>query len=908
MSPEIQARVLKVEQATRNAIPRRYIEENLDEMERAVSIKSFDPMYFREKSPKFAQWVQGDQVRAALTRKDFDKMSTFEQMSNAWAIGKELSNPRYLELKFKELNKSYLSDQEKSEMKMLEERHSALASRTKGASLLPEIAQAGAYSTSQFVDQFLAMSKGAGAGAAAAAVPALVTRSPGTILTGAKLGALGGSMLYAYQLESAGAFAEYQRERDVTGALIDQDVARKAAHLTGALNAVIEGGSDVALGLGLRKLMPGVRELTDKLGIAGAKQFVRDTTKQLLKAPTRSGLLLRAGAGVVGGATLEGVEEYVQNMVQALVGAGAKSATGKQFDPTDWREVSDQGVQEARQAMLGSLFILGPVSGASTARTFSKIADAEQNQKVLEAVANLSKNSDTLKVSPEVYQEAVRAIAANGPIKDTYVPVAVWDKLFQEDARAAAQSILGDTKQYDEAKALTGADLVIPMEVYAAKIANTPLHEQIAPEARLQQGGMSAREAAEARGKTDEILAKMSTDAEAAAKLQAPVRQIEQDMAAMVRPFMGDLEAQRVAILQGQRYAVRAARLGVDPLELWKAEAPIVQRDFLGTMSPEALASRENFAEYQSGNMLTTTGKAWENPGDEMAFYTGSGADITSFRPRQAGAVFLSPSPAVASEFAYRGTPERDTAGPVYKVHAVAYRPFDYDNPEHVAGIEQAMADVTDREIAMQSASQSLRGFYTNKQQLIDAIRNGAWGAIEHPLVQKAIRANKHDAFWVMEEGVKNIGIYDPKKIKSAIGNRGTYDLTKDNILYQTLPTSVATNVGAALDVNMIRLADLDAAKQDPELFEKLASAINDEIGMQIHGDPREVLEVAIKRMTDNLLWLHDQVPEAVRSRSKLWYDGAQEFAARWAQRWNKTLAQAAGMLATLSPQKDWFM
>ena len=29
---------------------------------------------------------------------------------------------------------------------------------------------------------------------------------------------------------------------------------------------------------------------------------------------------------------------------------------------------------------------------------------------------------------------------------------------------------------------------------------------------------------------------------------------------------------------------------------------------------------------------------------------------------------------------------------------------------------------------------------------------------------------------------MKNLGVYDPKKIKSAIGNRGTYDTTKADI------------------------------------------------------------------------------------------------------------------------------
>ena len=60
--------------------------------------------------------------------------------------------------------------------------------------------------------------------------------------------------------------------------------------------------------------------------------------------------------------------------------------------------------------------------------------------------------------------------------------------------------------------------------------------------------------------------------------------------------------------------------------------------------------------------------------------------------------------------------------------------------------------------------------------------------------------------------------------------------------------------------------------------------------------------------MQENLLWLFDQVPEAVRNRSKLWYDGARKIAEQWAKQYDITESQAAGALAVLSPQKDWFM
>lgn len=71
---------------------------------------------------------------------------------------------------------------------------------------------------------------------------------------------------------------------------------------------------------------------------------------------------------------------------------------------------------------------------------------------------------------------------------------------------------------------------------------------------------------------------------------------------------------------------------------------------------------------------------------------------------------------------------------------------------------------------------------------------------------------------------------------------------------------------------------------------------------------PERQLERMIRQMTDNLLWLHDQVPAGTRNRSKLWYDGARAIVDRWVRKYELTPHQAAGLLAVLSPQKDWYM
>lgn len=123
------------------------------------------------------------------------------------------------------------------------------------------------------------------------------------------------------------------------------------------------------------------------------------------------------------------------------------------------------------------------------------------------------------------------------------------------------------------------------------------------------------------------------------------------------------------------------------------------------------------------------------------------------------------------------------------------------------------------------------------------------------------------------------------------------------------------------------RLPTAKAAKQDP-LKESL---VIDHDAMKLQGPqythnienvirtqypelpkvPGETVEETAERFIEhaksNLLWLHDQVPTAIRDRSHLWYDGAREITDRWSKKYRLPDRAIAGVMAALSPQKDWF-
>ena len=195
--------------------------------------------------------------------------------------------------------------------------------------------------------------------------------------------------------------------------------------------------------------------------------------------------------------------------------------------------------------------------------------------------------------------------------------------------------------------------------------------------------------------------------------------------------------------------------------------------------------------------------------GTPKVMYHGTAQDITEFKPKQAGAIFVTdrsdfaedfsgysegwmsenftPSRAqekaavarareiliaegekpeniakysateIKDEYAYQQAlqdllPSRANIMPLY---VSAQNPFDYENKAHVDALTKALsADA----------------------KLADKIGRGFWGVIESPPVQKAIKGLGHDGFNVFEGGHKNLAVYESSQLKSAIGNQGTFD------------------------------------------------------------------------------------------------------------------------------------
>jgi hypothetical protein len=203
--------------------------------------------------------------------------------------------------------------------------------------------------------------------------------------------------------------------------------------------------------------------------------------------------------------------------------------------------------------------------------------------------------------------------------------------------------------------------------------------------------------------------------------------------------------------------------------------------------------------------------------GRPIQLYHGTARDITEFRAKQAGAIFVTEDSRFAEGFAdmsrdymtkeaLQSLPEAErktlekqawkiarekktdlddelyflvqdrlpSGRNILPLYTKTERPFDYKNREHVEQVAKYVwnnpnPDPEDRMPA----------------NWIRSMGEGGWSVIESRPVQRAIRALGYDGFFVREGGQKNLAVYSPTQLKSASGNRGTFDPASGNIMYK---------------------------------------------------------------------------------------------------------------------------
>lgn len=143
----------------------------------------------------------------------------------------------------------------------------------------------------------------------------------------------------------------------------------------------------------------------------------------------------------------------------------------------------------------------------------------------------------------------------------------------------------------------------------------------------------------------------------------------------------------------------------------------------------------------------------------------------------------------------------------------------------------------------------------------------------------------------------------------SAGGHEGQIATAKSNVEVYKQP-SVAAMTGendprAATDPKLAALYKANfehnvSIFEDPKLYPNFRKA-------DFEGKtPREKAQVIVDHMASNLKYVYEHTSDAIRARGKVWYDGAHTIAEHLAKEHGLAMPSAVGVIAILSPGKDW--
>lgn len=227
-------------------------------------------------------------------------------------------------------------------------------------------------------------------------------------------------------------------------------------------------------------------------------------------------------------------------------------------------------------------------------------------------------------------------------------------------------------------------------------------------------------------------------------------------------------------------------------------------------------ASREEVAK---ADPTTEAFKRWfgdskvvDANGKPQVMYHGTMRDFDSFDPDAEAAtektgikaIYVSPD----TEFANQYADGRD--GRVMPVYVKAENPFDFDNANHIEALQ-------DYEKANRYTDRSISNY-------VGDVKRGWWEAMESRRVQAAIKSMGHDGFYLIENGVKNLGVYAPAQIKSATGNKGTYDAKNPDIRFKRSEKPTPNQAGKEA-LGILESTGMQLPPVEPGQIERLKAA-----------------------------------------------------------------------------------
>ena len=176
--------------------------------------------------------------------------------------------------------------------------------------------------------------------------------------------------------------------------------------------------------------------------------------------------------------------------------------------------------------------------------------------------------------------------------------------------------------------------------------------------------------------------------------------------------------------------------------------------------------------------------------GEPLVVYHGTLNSFNVFS-NDRGVHFVSDDPKFIDKFVTQNSGEFADGANIMPLFISSKNPFDYTNKKHVGKL-------------------SVRAGLSSSA--VSEIKKGKWQRIEDRTIIESIKDLGFDGFYVNEDGVKNLAIFNSNQIKSASSNTGVFSSENDDIRF-----SRANTAQSALD-----LSQTAKAESEPSLWDDL--------------------------------------------------------------------------------------
>jgi hypothetical protein len=567
-NPDAAARAQALSKQT--GVPQPTVEADLPSYEQQQKLK--DNVDALDQHPGLANFVANNPLAARMAQDDFDKLGVLEK---AWDAIKSGTATAFLQNQMGRLgNVKQLGD--------------AVGAATPGADsqirtineqLSKQPHLVGAFGAAQSFTGFLAglidngiqgAIPGALAGGAAGAVvgagatPELLGAGaiPGAV-AGAPIGAAIGFNADMARVAAGNAYIKMGQMRGLDGQPISESGRQFGALFTGVATYAIGKYATAVEGA----LMG---ETADAL--AGR------ALQQAMTRPTFAAALVQLGKETAKGAA-QGAGVMTAMEGSSIIG----EEIGKAFSDGQFEHNPHEIVERLADAALNGAIMLGTMHGAMHGMglygDYRAAQRADGNAQMFQNLMEGSAGSKLRERDQQAFQEFMQHQTDGTPVENLYIEAAKVREFYQSmgidpslDNRASDPlfGFVKDMPQQLREAADTGGDVVIPSADYLTHLAGTPAADKLLPDLRVGANAMSVNEA---KTYNQEAQTRLKAAADVAATPEAsPTQGVFEDVKKQaLAAGYPESEASMHAAIYASRYGARAERLGVDPMEAYKA-------------------------------------------------------------------------------------------------------------------------------------------------------------------------------------------------------------------------------------------------------------------------------------------------------------------------------------------------